>query len=95
MKLPSRQEITELLIKYKQDTGFGFKELSSILYFCGSSICNWTLGNRFINTEAYIAVFTLLEHEGYLPSCGLEDYSDHINLQALDEIKKKKGGNNV
>jgi hypothetical protein len=89
MKLFSKQEVTDLFRKFKDETGYSYMDISSIIYYNRQTVTFWYLGLRAIGPEAYIALYALLEHEGYLPSCGIENYGDYINLQALEEVKQK------
>ena len=89
MKLFSMPEVQSQFRKYKQDTGFSCSEMGTIIYYGCSTVSNWYAGNRTLSVDAYIALYALLEHEGYFPSCGIENYEDYINLQALEQIKQK------
>lgn len=89
MKLFSMPEVQSQLIKYKQDTGYSGAEIGDIIYHSAVTVCGWCSGYRTLSVQAYIALYALLEHEGYLPSCGIENYSDYLNLQALEQIKQK------
>ena len=89
MKIISEEEMIEVLRQYKENEGFSLPEISGVIFFAPRSIYQWLGGVRRLSMDAYFALWCLLEHEGYLPSCHIENYERFINLELLEQIKQK------
>lgn len=89
MKIISEEEMIEVFRQYKENEGFSLPEISSVIFFAPRSIYQWLTGFRRLSLGAYFALWCLLEHEGYLPSCQIENYERFINLELLEQIKQK------
>jgi transcriptional regulator with XRE-family HTH domain len=89
MKIISEEEMIEVFRQYKKNEGLTMSEISSVIFFSPCSIYQWFNGYRRLSMDAYFALWCLLEHEGYLPSCHIENYERFINLELLEQFKQK------